>query len=152
MADLQFGANVILMVWTYFRRGFNPVTADWSAILATRNDPQKKCQYKEISEEQRRLMERLCEAAGGDCESLIFFFLDASGPVANEEGTVATDYELTRADSMKKGLPAMPEYDRFRPEPGRPFVWERDLHFVSQMFKDEWQPEKTWAPEKTWEQ
>ena len=86
MADLQFGANVILMVWTYFRRGFNPVTADWSAILATRNDPQKKCQYKEISEEQRRLMERLCEAAGGDCESLIFFSWMRQGQLLTKKG------------------------------------------------------------------
>ena len=75
MEELQFGANVILMVWTYFRRCFNPATADWSAILATRSDPQKKCQYKEISEEQRGLMERLCEAAGKDCETLTFVFL-----------------------------------------------------------------------------
>lgn len=142
MSELQFGANVILMVWTYFRRGFNPVTADWSAIQATRNDPQKKCQYKEISEEQRGLMQRLCEAAGKDCKSHAFY--NAPGSVANRSGTVATDYELTRAESREKGLPAMPEYDRFRPEPGRPFIWERDLHFVSQMFKDEWQPKETW--------
>lgn len=147
MEELQFGANVILMVWTYFRRGFNPATADWSAILATRHDPQKKCQYKEISEGQRGLMTRLCVAAGEDCKS--FTFSDASRSSTDSCGTVATDYELTRAESVKKGLPAMPEYDRFRPERGRPFVWERDLHFVSQMFKDEWQPEKTWVREET---
>ena len=75
MEELQFGANIILMVWTYFRRGFNPATADWNAILATRNDPQKKCQYKEISEEQRGLMERLCKASGEDCESLALFLM-----------------------------------------------------------------------------
>ncbi|KAK8117008.1 uncharacterized protein PG998_005289 [Apiospora kogelbergensis] len=31
-----------------------------------------------------------------------------------------------------------------RPEANRPFIWERDMHFTSQMFQANWQAQKQW--------
>jgi hypothetical protein len=32
----------------------------------------------------------------------------------------------------------------FDPNEKNPLLWERDLHFVSQMFKEKWGPAATW--------
>lgn len=34
------------------------------------------------------------------------------------------------------------EFDHTQPSP---LIWERDMHFVSKMFQENWTPERTWS-------
>ena len=67
MESLHEGANIILCVWTYFRRGLSPVDVDWDTI---RNSPPKaKTQLKYISDDIQRLMIALCTTSEGDSKT-----------------------------------------------------------------------------------
>ncbi|KAK6857918.1 hypothetical protein PG995_005617 [Apiospora arundinis] len=111
MESLHEGANIILCVWTYFRRGLSPVDVDWDVI---RNSPPKakaQLRYGDIESEMEKPI------------SQIKLEKTHSSP------------EISRYSTKRKVV---------RPEPDRPFVWERDMHFTSQMFQADWHAQKQW--------
>ncbi|KAK8045895.1 hypothetical protein PG996_013959 [Apiospora saccharicola] len=103
MEGLHEGANIILCMWTYYRRGLRPVDVDWDTI---RKSPPKAKKQLQASE--------------GSIES------ETERPVSR--GTPR--YTMKRKE--------------VRPEADRPFVWERDMHFTSQMFQADWHAQKQW--------
>ncbi|KAK7999066.1 hypothetical protein PG991_014741 [Apiospora marii] len=103
MEGLHEGANIILCMWTYYRRGLRPVDVDWDKIR--KSPPKAKKQLQYISDDVQRLMTR---------------------PVSRDTSRFA----------MKR--------KEVRPEPDRPFFWERDMHFTSQMFQADWHAQKQW--------
>ncbi|KAK8137183.1 hypothetical protein PG984_005123 [Apiospora sp. TS-2023a] len=118
MEGLHEGANIILCMWTYYRRGLRPVDVDWDTIR--KSPPKAKKQLQYISDDVQRLMTVLCRASDGTIES------ETERPVSR--GTPR--YTMKRKE--------------VRPEADRPFVWERDMHFTSQMFQANWHAQKQW--------
>ncbi|KAK8062687.1 hypothetical protein PG997_014784 [Apiospora hydei] len=118
MEELHEGANIILTLWTYYRRGLCPDVEDWHSI---RNSPPKaKIQLKYVSDDVQKLMIALCTASEGEIES------ETERPA----GWTTSRYARKRKE--------------VRPEADLPFIWERDMHFTSQMFQAGWQPQKQW--------
>ncbi|KAK6081191.1 hypothetical protein SCUP234_04844 [Seiridium cupressi] len=119
MEELQHGANVVLYCWHYYRRGFNPLDAGWEQIRDEKKKQKKKKKEKmifsDIDADQMRLMKACAD-------------ISMSGTV------LETPTEKEGWDKLV-----------FDPEQPSPLIWERDLHFVSQMFDDNWSPKRTWS-------
>jgi hypothetical protein len=77
MEELQEGANILLCAWSHYRRGFNPLDADWVKI----RDPNKKRknQYMCIKPDEERLMRALAEVSGMDTGSFSATYLGSFG-------------------------------------------------------------------------
>ena len=67
MENIHEGANIILCVWTYFRRGLSPVDVDWDTIRDS--PPKDKKQLRYISDDVQRLMISLCTTSEGDSKT-----------------------------------------------------------------------------------
>lgn len=65
MEELQEGTNIILWCWHYYRRGFNPLDADWEKI---RSPEPKKNLYRHIRPQEEMLMKELAEISRMDSE------------------------------------------------------------------------------------
>ncbi|KAI0123986.1 hypothetical protein BJ170DRAFT_68509 [Xylariales sp. AK1849] len=119
--DLQEGTNIVLMFWHYYRRGLDPVAADWAKIREERGKKKSKNLYRDIEPDETRIMSELCEATN-------------RGKFVPE-----TDYERAglKDEGDVKGY--VKDYAEMYP-----LLWERDLYFVSQMFMDDWRPADTW--------
>ncbi|KAK9419136.1 putative Zn(2)-C6 fungal-type domain-containing protein [Seiridium unicorne] len=119
MEELQHGANVVLYCWHYYRRGFNPLDAGWEQVRDEKKKQKKKKKEKmifsDIDADQMRLMKACAD-------------ISMSGTV------LETPTEKEGWDKLV-----------FDPEQPSPLIWERDLHFVSQMFDDNWSPKRTWS-------
>ncbi|KAH8204726.1 hypothetical protein TruAng_001060 [Truncatella angustata] len=121
MEELQEGANSLLKCWHYFRRkyrNFNPLDAEWEKVHE--NDEKDEKDEKDnlcvdIQESEKSAMRALAEAS--------------------------RDNRVEVTDAEKKGWEGL-YFDRTQPSP---LIWERDMHFVSQMFKDDWSAQKTWS-------
>lgn len=76
MESLHEGANIILCVWTYFRRGLSPVDAEWN----------NKRQFRFISDRALRLMVALCKTSEGDSKTQSHSpSLSLHGPYSNQD-------------------------------------------------------------------
>jgi hypothetical protein len=69
MEDLHEGTNIILIFWHYYRRGFDPLTADWDEIYKNEGD---KNQYKDIKPVEANLMRELAEVSKLPCKCHLF--------------------------------------------------------------------------------
>ncbi|KAK8029557.1 hypothetical protein PG993_010848 [Apiospora rasikravindrae] len=118
MEELHEGANIILALWTYYRRGLCPDVEDWHSI---RNSPPKaKIQLQYVSDDVQKLMIALCTASEGEIES----------KTERPASQTTSRYARKRKE--------------VRPEADLPFIWERDMHFTSQMFQANWHAQKQW--------
>ncbi|KAK8079277.1 hypothetical protein PG994_003084 [Apiospora phragmitis] len=118
MEDLHEGANIILSLWTYFKRNLCPDVEDWTSIR--NNPPKAKIKLQCVSDDVRRLMIALSIASEGGIES------ETEKPTS----------QITSRYTWKK--------KKVRTEADRPFIWERDMHFTSQMFQAHWQAQRQW--------
>lgn len=82
MEGLHEGANIILCMWTYYRRGLSPVDVDWDKIR--KSPPKAKKQLQYISDDVQRLMTVLCTASEGDSKPKNPYFSQYVGHILTE--------------------------------------------------------------------
>ncbi|ETS76888.1 hypothetical protein PFICI_10762 [Pestalotiopsis fici W106-1] len=121
MEQLHDGANQLLYAWHYYKCGFNPLDANpndanpLDADWVKVTDERTTDIFNHMTTDQARVMVHHAKESSN--------------------GTVPE----TRAE--RKGWNGLV----FNPQEKSPLIWERDMHFVSQMFNDDWQHSRVWS-------
>ncbi|KAI0140309.1 hypothetical protein BJ166DRAFT_598133 [Pestalotiopsis sp. NC0098] len=163
MEELHEGANKLLYAWHYYKCGFNPLDADWVKVES--NDPTEV-----TSSPKPKKSPSLAKAKKAFCFSrskkafspklkkmTIPKLMKGKKPdeVPSKIWAHLKDNEVWHMRLLAelcnaKTVPMTPSEETgwpglyFDPNEPNPLIWERDLHFVSQMFHD-WECGPLWS-------